>query len=165
MTTHNEHTVNLSQSVEQIHAALTDPAFWEKVANRFSAASGTVDKFETSESGTTVVITQSVAAEKIPAQAKKFVKEGVSLTRTISYGPLTDSGLTGTVTTETKGVPVSFSAQQQLRAQGEGSVLTTTSDFGIKIPLVGSMLEGKATPYLERVLDAETAVLSQHAQR
>nr|WP_120490943.1 DUF2505 domain-containing protein [Corynebacterium lactis] len=163
MTTRNTHTVNFAQPVDKIYASLTDAGFWEKVAHRFSAAEGKVEKFETSDAGTTVVIRQSVAADKIPDQAAKFVKSGVALTRTFVISPLGDSGATSTVTTEATGVPVSFSATQELKAQGDGSVLTTDSEFSITVPLVGGMLEGKAAPYLERVLDAETAVLEQHS--
>ncbi|ALA66596.1 DUF2505 domain-containing protein [Corynebacterium lactis] len=163
MTTRNTHTVNFTQPVDKIYASLTDASFWEKVANRFSAAEGKVEKFETSEAGTTVVIRQSVAADKIPDQAQKFVKSGVSLTRTFVISPLADGTATSTVTTETSGVPVTFQATQKLAGQGEGSVLTTDSEFSITVPLVGGMLEGKAAPYLERVLDAETAVLAEHA--
>jgi hypothetical protein len=165
MTTTNTHTVNFDQPIEKVYESFTDAGFWDKVAGRFSSADGKVEKFETSDAGTTVVIRQTVAGDKIPAQAEKFVKSGVGMTRTFVISPLTDDGANTTVTTETSGVPVSFSATQKLTAQGEGCVLTTNSEFAIKVPLVGGKLEEKAAPYLERVLDAETTVLAEYAAK
>lgn len=160
MTTTNTHTVTFDQPIEKVYQAYTDAGFWEKVANRFSAVDGKVEKFETTDDGTTVVIAQTVADDKIPAQAQKFVKSGVGMKRTFVISPLADGTANTTVTTETSGVPVAFSATQKLVAQGDGCVLTTDSEFAIKVPLVGGKLESKATPYLERVLDAETGVLA-----
>ena len=162
MTTTNTHTVNFDQPIGKVYEALTDAGFWEKVAHRFSAADGKVEKFETTDAGTTVVIRQTVGADKIPAQAQKFVKSGVGMTRIFVISPLSDDGATTTVTTETSGIPASFNASQQLTAQGDGAVLTTNSEFAIKVPLLGSKLEEKAAPYLERVLNAETAVLAEY---
>lgn len=165
MTTTNTHTVNFDHPIEKVYEALTDAGFWEKVANRFSAADGKVEKFETTDAGTTVVIRQTVSADKIPAQAQKFVKSGVGMTRTFVISSLNDDGATSTVTTEASGVPASFSASQKLTAQGEGSVLTTNSEFAINVPLLGGKLEEKAAPYLERVLNAETAVLADYVAK
>lgn len=159
MTTKNKHNASLSQPISDVYAALTDAAFWDKVANRFSAADGKVEKFETTDSGTTVVITQSVAQNRIPAQAQRFVKGAVSLTRTIQIGPLTDAGASSTITTETSGVPVSFDATQKLSAVGEGASLVTDYSYDVKLPLVGSMIEGKVAPYVEKVINAEVEVL------
>lgn len=164
MTTTNTHTVNFDQPIEKVYEACTDAAFWEKVANRFSAAQGKVEKFETTDAGTTVVIAQTVASDKIPAQAEKFVKSGVGVKRTFVISPLVDGRANTTVTAEVSGVPVAFSATQQLAAQSQGCVLTTESEFTIKVPLVGGKLEDKAAPYLERTLDAETNVLADYVK-
>ena len=159
MTTKNKHNASFSQPISDVYAALTDAAFWDKVANRFSAAEGKVDKFETSDAGTTVVITQTVSKDRIPDQAQRFVKGAVSLTRTIQISPLTDAGATSTITTETSGVPVSFDATQKLSPAGGGTTLATDYSYGVKLPLVGSMVEGKAAPYVEKVIEAEVEVL------
>lgn len=163
MTTKNSVTTNFPQSAEQVHAALNDAGFWEKLAHRFSAADGVVEKFESSASGTTAVIRQSVPADKLPSQAKKFVKGDVSITRTFQISPLVDGTATGTITADASGIPVKFSATQKLAAAGEGSTLTTDAEFAITVPLVGSMLEGKAAPYLEKAITKEAEVLEQAA--
>lgn len=164
MTTTNTHTVNFNQPIEKVYEAYTDAGFWEKVANRFSAADGKVEKFETTDAGTTVVIAQTVSSDKIPAQAEKFVKSGVGMKRTFVIAPLADGRAAATVTADVSGVPVTFNATQELAAQGDGCVLTTNTEFAIKVPLVGGKLEEKAAPYLERVLDAETAVLAEYVK-
>lgn len=163
MATKNTVTNNFPQSAEQIHAALNDAGFWDKLAKRFASAEGVVEKFESSEAGTTVVIRQTVTSDKLPSQATKFVKGDVSVARTFVISPLVDGTATATVTADASGIPVKFSANQKLEAAGGGSVLTTEADFAITVPLVGSMLEGKAAPYVEKAIAKEAEVLEQAA--
>lgn len=100
-----------------------------------------------------ITTVRSVPAERVPDIAKKFVSKGLSMTQTDKVSaPAADGSRSVDTEVSVNGVPVSATANQQLAAQGETTVITVDGEVKCGIPLVGKKIAAAAEPYVGKVL-------------
>ena len=101
----------------------------------------------------TVTTVRTVGGDRIPDVARKFVKNGVRLTQKDVYAaPAQDGSRSVETSVEVSGIPVSATAAQQLRAEGERTVVDLTGEVTASIPLVGKKISAAVEPYIGKAL-------------
>ena len=129
------HELTYDAAPEAVLAMLTDPAFWDRVADATGALSSTAT-VSTDGATTTVVVDQEQAVQGVPSFAKKFVGESTRAINTFTW-----NGLSAAYDVQTPGKPTSMSGKATITAQGAGSVLTYDLDVKAAVPLIGGKLE------------------------
>ncbi len=123
------------------HTMLTDPAFLTEVCVASGDVSHRVD-----------AVPQHSAVERqmvTPSAVKKFLGETLTLLQDIRWHPPAANGArTGTLELNVKGMPAKAMVAIDLRPGGRGTLVDFAGDFTIKLPFVGSKLEGQAAPAL-----------------
>lgn len=155
MTVSAEQTVNAP--VDKVVATFVDEAFNRHVAERGGATlvSQTVDG-ETS-GAFTVTTVRSMGADKLPDIAKKFIKDGLTVTQVDSWeAPEQDGSRTVRTDIAVGGMPASGEGTQRLEAQGEKTKVSVDVALTVKIPLVGGKVAAAAEPYVGKALSLQS---------
>jgi len=129
------HELTYDATPDAVLAMLTDPAYWDKVAEATGAISSRASV--TAEGGSTrVVVDQEQAVQGVPSFAKKFVGESTRAINTMVW-----QGLSAAYEVDTPGKPTHMSGTATIAAQGAGSTLTYDLDVKAGVPLIGGKLE------------------------
>ena len=129
------HELTYDATPDAVRAMLTDPAYWDKVAEATGAISSKATV--TDEGGSTrVVVDQEQAVQGVPSFAKKFVGESTRAINTMLW-----QGLSAAYDVDTPGKPTSMSGTATISARGAGSTLTYDLDVKASVPLIGGKLE------------------------
>ncbi|MBB3116592.1 DUF2505 domain-containing protein [Corynebacterium bovis] len=161
MTTHTENTATVTHPVETVHATLRDRGYWEFETAHLTEEPGEVASFTDGET-VTVVLNELLPAASLPNAVRSMVPQGLKTVRTVTVGPLTDGTAEGTTATEITGAPVAFSADTTLRGEGDSTTLTARSEVTVKIPLMGSKIEGKIAGALGEVVEGQAALIARY---
>lgn len=164
MATNTEIVSNLTHEPAKVHAALTSNEFWTVVVTE-GAGKGEVLSYESEGDNTVIKVEQSLDTSALPDAVKSFVKDGLSVVRTITWGPLTDDSATGTIAAEVTGFPVAFNGNQKLAADGDASTLTTSADITVNVPMMGAMLEPKVAEAVNGIFEREGAALNDFVSK
>ncbi|MFW0109032.1 DUF2505 domain-containing protein, partial [Rothia sp. P7181] len=96
---------------------------------------------------------RSVAADRVPDIAQKFVSKGLQMTQSDTVSaPSADGSRTISSDIKVSGMPVSARATQKLTASGEKTVIEVSGQVSCSIPLVGKKIAAAAEPYVGKVL-------------
>ena len=136
----------------EVRAMMTDPTFWDKVADATGALSSTAT-VGTEGAATRVVVDQEQEVAGVPSFAKKFVGDS---TRAITTQVWT--GNEATFVVETPGKPTSMSGTASIAENGSGSTLTYDLEVRASVPLVGGKLEKLVVELTTAGFEKEQAV-------
>ncbi|KAB1504440.1 DUF2505 domain-containing protein [Corynebacterium sp. 320] len=159
MTTHSENTATINFPIEKVHEALTSNAYWTYEVENIGDEPGQVHTF--TEDPTKVELYELLPKAALPEAVRGFVSQDLKLKRVASFGPLADNTITGEVTAEVKGAPVSFSSEVKLTGEGDTTTLVADSAVDVKIPMMGPVLEPKVAEWLEDFLASEAACIEK----
>ena len=134
MKLHQELTYDATP--DAVLAMLTDPAYWDKVAEATGALSSTATVTTVETGATKVVVDQEQAVQGVPSFAKKFVGESTRAINTMLW-----KGLSAAYDVQTPGKPTSMSGTATIVARGTGSGLVYDLDVKASVPLIGGKLE------------------------
>ena len=108
-----------------------------------------VTDFDHQIDGTTATTHAKVPAEKLPSQARSFVKNGVDATvKAVANGNIVNYDL------DLKGAPVDLSWTIAL-TDGTPTAGELDGEFKVKIPIMGAKIEQKGAGWVDRLLGAE----------
>jgi hypothetical protein len=143
-------------TVEQVHRALGDRAYWlerltDSGADRATLDSMTVD----AGGGIDVVTTQVLRRDRLPGLVTQFHPGDLSIVREEAWSPVNDGTARATVTAAIPGAPVSLTGTAVLAPAGSGSRLQFTATVEVRIPLVGGKIENFIGSQLVELLIAE----------
>ncbi|MGO1590320.1 MAG: DUF2505 domain-containing protein [Ancrocorticia sp.] len=134
----------LNVPADEIVSALLSP---EMAAKRMALLG--VTEFDHKAEGNTAVTRAKVPADKLPSQARAFVKNGVDATVTaVAAGTTVDYSL------DLKGAPVDLSWTITLNGDTP-TAGDVDGEFKVKIPIMGSKIEQKGAAWVDRLLGAE----------
>ena len=143
--------------VEQVVATFADEAFVRHVAQK---AGATLESFEVSgeTTGAFIVTTvRAMSADRLPDMAKRFVGDSVHLTQTDAYeAPAADGSRVVRSDIKVASLPVSGSAHQSLRPQGEQTEVHVDCTVEANIPFVGKQVASAAEPYVSKALSLQS---------
>ena len=146
------HELTYDATPDAVRAMLTDPAYWDKVAEATGAISSKATV--TDEGGSTrVVVDQEQAVQGVPSFAKKFVGESTRAINTMLW-----QGLSAAYDVDTPGKPTSMSGTATISARGAGSTLTYDLDVKASVPLIGGKLEKLVVELTTAGFEKEQAV-------
>ena len=137
---------------DDVLAMLTDPLFWDKVADATGALSSKAT-VGADGAATRVVIDQEQEVAGVPSFAKKFVGDS---TRAITTQVWT--GRQATFQVETPGKPTSINGTATVAENGAGSTLTYDLEVKASVPLIGGKLEKLVVELTTAGFEKEQAV-------
>lgn len=146
------HELAYDAPVGEVQAMLTDPLFWDRVAEATGALSSTATI--TTEGGTVrVVIDQEQQVTGVPSFAKKFVGDSTRAITTQVW-----RGQEASYEVDTPGKPTSIKGTATLAENGTGSTLTYDLEVKASVPLVGGKLEKLVVELTTEGFDKEQVV-------
>lgn len=149
-----EQTVNAP--VDKVIATFLDEDFNRHVAERGGAAFLSQDVDGDTSGAFTVTTVRSMGADKLPDMAKKFIKDGLTITQVDSWSaPEADGSRSIGTEITVGGMPAHGQGQQRLAAQGEQTQVSVDVTLTVKLPLVGGKLSGMAEPYVGKALSLQ----------
>lgn len=149
-----EQTVNAP--VEKVTETFVDEAFNRHVAERGGATLSSLVVDGDTAGAFTVTSVRTMGAEKLPDMAKKFIKDGLSITQVDSWdAPEADGSRNIRTQITVGGLPASGEGTQRLQAQGDQTAVAVNMSLTVKIPLVGSKLASTAEPYVGKALSLQ----------
>src|SRR5262245_22207348 len=147
-------------SVEQVHQAFGDQAYWherlaDSGADRATLDSMTLDP-DGQAGGIRIKTTQVLRADRLPAMVIQFHPGDLAIVREETWSPISDGRATADVTGAIPGAPVTLSGTAVLAPGGNGgSRLQFTATVEVRIPLVGGKVENFIGSQLVELLIAE----------
>jgi carbon monoxide dehydrogenase subunit G len=146
------HELRYDAPLDDVLAMLTDPAYWDRVAQATDAISSTTT-VEQVGADTRVRTDQEQRVVGVPSFAKKFVGESTRALKQQTW-----HGSTSTFEVQTPGKPTHLAGEATLAAAGGGTVLTYDLEIRASVPLVGGKLEKLVAGYTVDGFDKERAV-------
>jgi uncharacterized protein DUF2505 len=144
-------------SVEQVHRAFGDRAYWlERLADS-GADQATLDSMTVGDDGSIdIVTTQVLRVDRLPAMVTQFHPGDLAIVREEAWSPVSDGRATADVTGAIPGAPVTLSGTAVLApADKGGSRLEFNATVEVRIPLVGGKVENFIGSQLVDLLIAE----------
>jgi hypothetical protein len=145
-------------SVEQVHRAFSDEAYWVERLADSGADEATLNSMEVdSDGGVDVVTTQVLRVDRLPGMVTQFHPGDLSIVREEKWSPVSDGTATATVSGSIPGAPVTLTGTAVLAPadDGAGSRLAFTVAVEVRIPLVGGKVENYIGNQLVELLIAE----------
>lgn len=128
-------------SVEQIHRAFGDEAYWHARIDEFGGGATTLDYLTVDPAGAVdVATTQDLRNNLLPGPLAKALRGDVQVVRAETWRRGGDT-VHGEVTITASGVPGSGVGTAVLQPVPGGSRLTLAGTLEIRIPLVGGRIE------------------------
>ncbi|WP_024794266.1 DUF2505 domain-containing protein [Tomitella biformata] len=153
-----DYTAQLSSSAAQAYAALANRDYWEALMTRMRELTPTsvVEEFTSTDAGIDLVMMQVIEKHTLPTVAQTVLQSDLVITRTAHYGPFVPGGITtGSFTATMPGAPGSLDGEIALFDDGDGSVLRTSPEAKVNIPLLGGKLEEMMLDNLVGLLEVE----------
>ncbi|MEN0134534.1 MAG: DUF2505 domain-containing protein [Rhodococcus sp. (in: high G+C Gram-positive bacteria)] len=134
-----DYSEEVAYPIDRVHAALTDPAFWQ---HRFEEAPDKLTLDDSRGPGTlTATMRDTIGASSLPGLVRKVVTGELKVERADAWGALDGDHADGRITGSSTGIPVQIEGTSVLRASGDVTVLGLTGTVQVKIPLVGGQIE------------------------
>jgi hypothetical protein len=130
-------------TVEQVHSAFGDQAYWQARLADSGADDASLDAMTVGDDGgIDVKTTQVLRADRLPAVVTQFHRGDLAIKREEVWSGASDGRATATVTGSIPGAPVSLTGSAVLspRADG-GSRLQLKVTVEVRVPLVGGKIE------------------------
>ena len=136
----------------EVRAMLTDPLFWDQVADATGALSSTAT-VGLEGTATRVVVDQEQKVVGVPSFARTFVGDSTRAITTQVW-----QGDEASYVVETPGKPTSMSGTASIAENGTGSTLTYDLEVKASVPLVGGRLEKLVVDLTTEGFDKEQVV-------
>lgn len=170
MSTSRTVTLTYPAPPTAVAAMLADPDYQRQRLSRVGLGA-LLPQVDQRAGGFVVSAQGTVPLEKIPARARRFVRQAVSFTLVESWGQADDAGTRhGSIELTMKGAPVSGGATTSLASAPDNpsrTVLTAQVDLTVSVPLVGRSIEARTIEMVDRAMADEeqraSAWLTQHA--
>lgn len=108
-------------------------------------------------SGHRIILTGVFPQNRVPAQAKRFIRGPISFTTAETWTPRADETYAGTLTADLSGLPVAGGAAMVLRPGKDAQSCEQVIDleFTVSVPLLGRRIEQEAVDHLGVVVRDE----------
>lgn len=155
MAMKESHTINAS--IDRVIEAFTSEDFARHVAQKAGVEFQSLSVDGETSGPFTVTTVRGVGADKVPSVAQKFVGNGVKLTQVDEYSAPKENGSRSVETKiDVAGLPVSATAHQELKSEGEKTSVDVEGEVKANIPLVGKKISAAAEPYIGKALSLQS---------
>ncbi|GEO94629.1 DUF2505 domain-containing protein [Kocuria turfanensis] len=144
-------------TVEQVVATFADEAFVRHVAGKAGATLESFERLGETTGAFTVTTVRAMPADRLPDVAQRFVGPALHVTQTDAYeAPAADGSRVVRSDIKVASLPVSGSAHQTLRPQGEQTEVHVDCTVEANIPFVGKQVAAAAEPYVSKALSLQS---------
>jgi hypothetical protein len=164
MATSFEHTQSFAADPAAVMAMMRDPDYIHLKCERTGSMETTVDVQDGPDGGVILTSTRVLPA-KVPAAAKAFVGETLTVTEVQTWTPVGDDGTASASGRVDFGGPLAFTASLTLAPGGTGTLLRTEGSFKASVPFVGGQIERGAAEQTEKYLSVEEQVAQEWLSR
>jgi hypothetical protein len=149
-----EHRAVFSQDVAAVLAALSDETVLRARLEEIGGQSASLVEHTETPQGVRFKLRQGVASEQIPQAVRILHKGDLIVEREQQFAKSAD-GYTGTVTASVSGVPAEITARTELTSDDGRTVMATTGEVTVRIPLFGAKLESLIAEQVTNLLELE----------
>lgn len=164
MATSFDHTQSFPGDPATVMAMMRDPDYIHRKCERTGSMETTVE-VQDGPGGGVILTSTRVLPAKVPAAAKAFVGETLTVTEVQTWTPLAADGTASATGQVDFGAPLTFTAQLSLSAGGAGTVVRTQGSFKASVPFVGGQIERGAAEQTEKYLSVEEQVGNEWLSR
>jgi hypothetical protein len=149
-----EHRAVFSQDIAAVLAALSDEAVLRARLEEIGGKSASLVEHNETPEGVRFKLRQAVAAEQIPQAARILHKGDLVVEREQQFAKSAD-GYTGTVRASVNGLPAEITARTELTSDVGRTVMATTGEVKVRVPLLGAKLESVVAEQVTNLLELE----------
>lgn len=151
-----EHRAAFSADVASTYVAVAGEAALRARLEELGGHSAALLAYEASDAGLRYQLRQGISADKLPQAVRTLHKGDLLVTRTQTWRVSNDgTGHQGNATVEVGGVPGEITARTALLANGDQTVLRTSGEVTVRIPLFGGKLESVIAEQVTKLLERE----------
>jgi hypothetical protein len=149
-----EHRADFSADVAAAYAAVAGEEALRARLEELGGHSAALLSYEVSEKGLRYQLRQGISADKLPQAVRTLHKGDLMVTRTQIWQP-SGTEYQGKASVEVGGVPGEITARTALLTDGDRTVLRTSGEVVVRIPLFGAKLESVIAEQVTKLLDRE----------
>ncbi|WP_019811670.1 DUF2505 domain-containing protein [Saccharomonospora halophila] len=155
MATPIEHRARYVHGTDEVFAAQTDErALRARLAHAGGSHAG-IPTHETTADGIRYTLVQGIDTAKLPGAVRRVHRGDLVVHREHTWTDHGTGRYTGTVAVHVADLPGRLTADTEITAEGEHSVVRTRGSVAVRLPLVGGTLENMVAEQVTRLLDAE----------
>jgi len=160
MASRIEHRAEFAHSVSDVYAAMTDEAALRARLADIGGDNSALLDYAPGADGVRIHLRQGVGADKLPSAVRNLHRGDLFVDRRETWR-IAGEIRTGLAEATVSGIPGEIKARTELRAEGGKTVLHTTGEVKIRIPLVGGKLEGFVAEQITKLLAREAEYSAQ----
>lgn len=155
-----EHRAEFADGVAEVLAAYADEAALRARLAELGGKHATLQEHQRTAGGVRYKLLQGIGAEQLPQAVRTLHKGDLIVHREQTFEPDGD-GYSGVTTAGVNGVPGEITARTAITPHGEGTLLHTSGEVKIRMPLVGGKLEGVVAEQVTNLLEMEAKFASK----
>jgi hypothetical protein len=149
-----EHRAEFAADVAAAYAAVAGEEALRARLARLGGHGAALLAYEVSEKGLRYQLRQGISADKLPSAVRTLHKGDLMVTRTQIWQP-SGAEYQGKASVEVGGVPGEIRARTALLADGAKTVLRTSGEVTMRVPLFGAKLESVIAEQVTKLLEHE----------
>jgi hypothetical protein len=155
-----EHRAAFSQDVAAVLAASSDEVALRARLEELGGESAALLEHSVTPDGVRFKIRQGITADRLPQAVRTMHKGDLIVEREQTFTRAGD-GYTGAAKASVNGLPAEITAQTELKREGGQTVLRTSGEVKVRIPLLGAKLENLIAEQITKLLDREAEFTSK----
>ena len=150
-----DHSMTYSFSPAAVHAAFVDPQYWHNRLAKVGGPGAAVESVDTGDGTIDLTLQQAIPAEQLPNVVTSIRPGDLVIRRQESWGPLTGDRAQGKFSARVDGMPGHVEGTLTLQGDGNDSMVVIEGQVEVKIPFLGSKIEGLIVDELVGLFAAE----------
>lgn len=151
-----EHRAEFSADVAAVYAAVSGEDALRARLERLGGHGAELVSYTPTADGVRFELRQGISADKLPQAVRTLHKGDLMVSRTQTWRPSKDgTGHQGDATVAVGGVPGEIVARTALGDAGGKTVLRTSGEVTVRIPLIGGKLENVIAEQVTKLLERE----------
>ncbi|MEU7783965.1 DUF2505 domain-containing protein [Amycolatopsis sp. NPDC049159] len=151
-----EHRAEFAADVAAVYAAVSGEDALRARLAELGGHDAELLSYDVSDTGLTYRLRQGISADKLPSAVRTLHKGDLIVTRTQTWRVSNDgTGHQGQASVEVGGVPGEIAARTAVLANGDTTVLRTSGEVTVRIPLFGGKLESVIAEQVTKLLEHE----------
>lgn len=149
------HSASVPASVDKVHAALVSEQYWKDRTAEIGGPGAELVSVTAVNGTISVVMSQSIPEEELPAAVTAFKKGPLVIERTESWGPFGGNRAEGKFGATVEGAPANISGTTLLEGDEQASTMSLSGTTEVKIPIFGGKIEAMISEQVLALIDNE----------
>ena len=150
-----DHTANYSFPSAAVHAAFVDPQYWQIRLREVGGPGAAVERVDSGDGTIELDLHQAIPAEHLPSMVTSIRPGDLVIRRHEAWNAFADDRAAGSFSAHVDGMPGQVTGAMTLLADGAGSSVVIEGTVEVKIPFLGSKIEGMIVEQLVELFEAE----------